>query len=441
MPTFASRPRCRPGRWRPRCSLDQGLHVDSIVVRGPALRSARIRPARTRRSCSARRFQAKQLAGVGLPDHRAFAERPRSPASTARGCRAHPRVFRMAADRGESFRRSIQIALTTVLASPRFLFLVEPEDADRKAKPNSSSPPACRISSGAACRTRRLFRGLRAGTLRANLRVGQVVHMLADPRSQAFVEISPARWRTQLHSCRRCARRGSSASSTTGYASAMRPKPSSSSHVLRTSRSVLELLDSRLHVRERIARETLRDRGGRGRRVPASVLADRRRGGVLTQASVLTLTSSPNRTSPVKRGQVDLAADSGNATAATAAGGAIDESRQAADALAPRAWNCTRGKAECARLPPANGPLGFTCSKTLTPWGDGGLRTADSRSSSGELLGGQKVADITELKKLLQLDRRQEIHAVSHREYVNLWSRQGTEHTTIAVEEIVQGLQ
>ena len=37
-------------------------------------------------------------------------------------------AFRMAHDRGESFERCIQVALTAVLASPRFLFRVEPEE-------------------------------------------------------------------------------------------------------------------------------------------------------------------------------------------------------------------------------------------------------------------------------------------------------------------------
>ena len=38
-------------------------------------------------------------------------------------------VFRLADSRGESFERAVQLAAATVLASPRFLFLVEPEEA------------------------------------------------------------------------------------------------------------------------------------------------------------------------------------------------------------------------------------------------------------------------------------------------------------------------
>ena len=39
------------------------------------------------------------------------------------------KIFRLAHDRGESYERAVQVALTTVLASPKFLFLVEPEEA------------------------------------------------------------------------------------------------------------------------------------------------------------------------------------------------------------------------------------------------------------------------------------------------------------------------
>src|SRR5205814_4468811 len=39
------------------------------------------------------------------------------------------KVFGLANERGESFERAIQVTLATVLVSPQFLFLVEPEAA------------------------------------------------------------------------------------------------------------------------------------------------------------------------------------------------------------------------------------------------------------------------------------------------------------------------
>jgi len=74
-------------------------------------------------------------------------------------------------------------------------------------------------------------------------------------------------------------------------------------HIMREDRSVLELLDSDYtFLNERLAKHygINEVKGTEFRQVK---LVDRNRGGVLTQASVLTVTSNPTRTSPVKRGK------------------------------------------------------------------------------------------------------------------------------------------
>ena len=74
--------------------------------------------------------------------------------------------------------------------------------------------------------------------------------------------------------------------------------------IVREDRSIFGFPRRRLHVRQRAAGPALRHRrafkGDEFRRVS---LAGTGRGGVLTQASVLTVTSNPTRTSPVKRGK------------------------------------------------------------------------------------------------------------------------------------------
>jgi hypothetical protein len=73
--------------------------------------------------------------------------------------------------------------------------------------------------------------------------------------------------------------------------------------ILREDRSVLDLLDADYtFVDERLARHygMAQIQGSRFRRVPVT---DPNRRGLLGHASVLTLTSAPNRTSVVKRGQ------------------------------------------------------------------------------------------------------------------------------------------
>src|SRR5581483_2767105 len=73
--------------------------------------------------------------------------------------------------------------------------------------------------------------------------------------------------------------------------------------VVKNDRSVLEFLDSDYtFVNDRLARHYgIKDiKGSAFQKV---TLPDGKRGGVLTQASVLTVTSNPTRTSPVKRGK------------------------------------------------------------------------------------------------------------------------------------------
>ena len=72
--------------------------------------------------------------------------------------------------------------------------------------------------------------------------------------------------------------------------------------ILRENRSILDLLDADFSfVNERLAKhygiEGVKGPEFRRVKLPAN------RGGVLTQASILTLTSNPTRTSPVKRGK------------------------------------------------------------------------------------------------------------------------------------------
>ena len=149
-----------------------------------------------------------------------------------------------------------------------------------------------------------LFREAREGTLRANLR-RQVVRMLEDPRSDALrgelrrpVAAAPQAGRgdpgreplprLRRRACgTRCAGRRSGTSRTSSGRTAACWSCSTPTTPSSTRRW-------RAITASRASRATSSGK------VP---LADRRRGGVLTQASVLTLTSNPNRTSPVKRGQ------------------------------------------------------------------------------------------------------------------------------------------
>ena len=127
--------------------------------------------------------------------------------------------------------------------------------------------------------------------------------MLADPKSAAFVQNFAGQWLTT----RKLAYVAPDPKEFPGFdeelrAAMVRETELFFEAILREDRSILDLLDADFSfVNERLAKhygiEGVTGKEFRRVKLPAN------RGGVLTQASVLTLTSNPTRTSPVKRGK------------------------------------------------------------------------------------------------------------------------------------------
>ena len=115
--------------------------------------------------------------------------------------------------------------------------------------------------------------------------------------------------------------------------------------IVREDRSVLDLLTRRLHVPQRAAGAPLRHPERLRQPVPARDAADRQpRGGLLGQGSILTVTSHPNRTSPVRPRQVDPREPARHAAAAAAAQRAARSREATAPARCCRcasAWSST----------------------------------------------------------------------------------------------------
>ena len=74
-------------------------------------------------------------------------------------------------------------------------------------------------------------------------------------------------------------------------------------HVIQEDRSVLELIDADYSFLNGPLAKLYGIDGVEGEKFQKVNFKDRRRGGLLGQASVLTITSNPTRTSPVKRGK------------------------------------------------------------------------------------------------------------------------------------------
>jgi hypothetical protein len=132
-------------------------------------------------------------------------------------------------------------------------------------------------------------------------------------------------------------------------------------NVVRADRSVLELLDADYtFVNERLARH-YGIAGVRGDKFRRASLAGTGRGGVLTQAAVLTVTSNPTRTSPVKRGHWVLENLLGAPPPAPPPGAddLKEATRDGHPATLRQRLELHRTKAECATCHQRMDPLGF----------------------------------------------------------------------------------
>jgi hypothetical protein len=208
---------------------------------------------------------------------------------------------------GESPEFGVKLGITAVLVSPHFLFRVEPDDP---AKPERrlndwelatrlsyflwSSMPDAELSTLA--RENKLHE---PETLKA-----QVTRMLKDPKSRALIDNFAIQWLT-VRSLRSFVPdpkmfpqfndnlREAMIEETAKFCE----------YVFHEDRSLLDLLDSDYtFVNEPLAK-LYGIPNITGKEFRKVTLPDDRRGGVLTMAAVLTVTSNPTRTSPVKRGK------------------------------------------------------------------------------------------------------------------------------------------
>lgn len=240
---------------------------------------------------------------------RRFASRAyRRPVAKA-DVRGLKRLAALVERQGDSFEEGIELAIGAVLVSPNFLFRIE-RGRDR-ADPNALQyvndfELASRLSYflWSTMPDEELFALARAEELRnPETLSAQVERMIADERSEAFVSNFAGQWlelrnlglvrrrREQFPDFDRQLRRAMATESYLFFGA-----------ILRENRSILNFLDSNFtFANERLA-EHYGWPGVEGEDHRRITLFGEQRGGVLTQASVLTLTSYPTRTSPVLRG-------------------------------------------------------------------------------------------------------------------------------------------
>ena len=220
-------------------------------------------------------------------------------------------IYKQAGLKGGNFEQSVQTALTAILVSPHFLFRGELQvqpDNPQVATPINEWALASRLSYflWSTMPDDALFAEAEHGTLRKNLNA-QVKRMLADPKAAALVENFGGQW-LQIRNLKLVQPDAKTFPEwDQALATAMeRETELLFENIIHEDRPVLDFVGADYtFVNERLARH-YRIAGVEGEAfVKVPVPADRP-GGILGQGSYLTLTSNPNRTSPVKRGKYVL---------------------------------------------------------------------------------------------------------------------------------------
>jgi hypothetical protein len=207
------------------------------------------------------------------------------------------------------FERGIESALQFILASPEFLYRVEPDPAAGAAPVYrlGDLPLASRLSFflWSSPPDEALIALAAQGQLKQPAVLEQQVRrMLADSRSKALIDNFAEQW---LH-LRNLKNSNPDLAAFPDFDDNLRQAMQEETErffdsIMREDRSVIDLLNADYtFVNERLARHYGMPNiyGSRFRRVP---VPDQARRGLLGQASILTVTSYPNRTSPVERGK------------------------------------------------------------------------------------------------------------------------------------------
>ena len=219
-------------------------------------------------------------------------------------------IYQMGRRAEGSFERGIEKAVEALLVSPNFLFRIEKDPAGiapATPYPISDIELASRLSFflWSSIPDEKLLSLAEQGRLRdPPVLEEQVRRMLADRRSKALVENFAGQW---LH-LRNVARVRPDEVLFPEFDAELRQAMQRETelffqNILRNNRSIFDLLDANnTFLNERLAEHYGAGKvyGPQFREVPVS---DPRRGGLLGQASILTVTSYPNRTSVVVRGK------------------------------------------------------------------------------------------------------------------------------------------
>ena len=305
--------------------------------------------------------------------------------------------------RGGSYAEGISLALATILASPSFLFRVETE-------PGNQFALASRLSYflWSSMRDDELLRSAERGNLKQpDVLRAQVRRMLTDSKAQALAENFAGQWLEirRLESAQPDRERFPDFDEYL-RASMVKETEMFFRYVMRQDRSVLDFIDGPYSfLNERLARH-YGIAGVTGTEFRKVDLIGTGRGGIITHASVLAVSSYGNRTSVVLRGKWILE-NILNAPPPPPPANvpSLDEDAVGASASLRQQMEQHRKNPACATCHTRMDPLGFGLENYDAV---GAWRRMDGKfpiDSSGVLPGGRTFQGADGLKSILAQDR------------------------------------
>jgi hypothetical protein len=454
-----------PNRYRMLIAIDKPptngppatLWIQYLALEGPL----DPRPASHRQLLAATpgKPQAEQTREVLSRFLRRAFRRPITKDELARSSRLATRMMAS----GENWETSIQFAMQAALCSPKFLFRAELDESPQSSKIRDLDEYqlASRLSyflwSSMPDDTLLNLAGKKQ--LTANLDA-QVRRMLADPRASSLVQNFAMQW-LQLKRLDFISPDGKLFPTFNAkLRSAMvRETELFIESVLREDRSILDLIDpDYTFLNEPLAKHYgIADTKGNaigqkpkkpgGQRIKGELfrrvsLQSRVRGGLLTQASVLTVTSNPTRTSPVKRGRWVLEQILGAPPPPPPPNvpELSEEMKDISVASLRERLEVHRRKVACANCHAKMDPIGFALENFDAV---GAFRTKDGQfeiDATGEYTDGTKFTGPAELKSFVIQRKTEFVRCLTEKMMIYALGRGLEYYDRPTVEKIVKSL-
>ncbi len=430
-------------RFRNRKPTFEGMAVAELEIIGPASYTKGPSKESIQRLYTCGQPSAKLTPGcerkiVADLAHRAF-RRPVE-ATELSGLLA---ILNQAQQRGRSFEQGLALVVQTVLVSPDLLFRIEKERSQPSAMASyrlSAHELATRLSYflWSSMPDDELLRAADTGALlRPAMLATQVKRMLKDPKASALSENFVGQWLEirRLESVKPDRDRFPDFDDYLRD-SMLKETEVFFQHLMLEDRSVLDLIDGNYtFMNERLARhygiKTVR--GAEFRKVD---LTGTGRSGILTQASVLTVSSYGNRTSPVLRGKWILENLLNTPPPPPPPVPALDEAALGVTGTLRQQLEKHRESPICASCHAKMDPLGFALENYDAV---GAWRTKDGNfpiDSSGALPDGRTLKGALDLLAVLKADRNTFTEALATKLLTYALGRGVERHDRAAVKQI-----